>query len=127
MESEVKINPKAVLIERAKLAHLIKLYAKSICMVRILTYICQDKKLDNLTFLKEEICELFDIEAGQLDEAREKGEIRYYENQDIIYYEMNDIVKFKTTLIMQNIYAQLGKESTSKDGGAVIIASENLQ
>lgn len=108
---ETKSPSKVIIIERTKLASLIKLYRKSLYMIRILAHICADKNLDNMTFLKEEICELLELTPEQLQKAKEDGEIRFYEMEGIDYFEMSDMLRLKMGLDMESIYRQLDEMS----------------
>lgn len=84
-------------------------------MVRVLTHICQDKKLDNMTFLKAEICELFEISPEELDAARDNGLLRCYDSDGIIYYEMNEVIKYRVATMMDVIYNDLENLSLNSD------------
>ncbi len=94
---------KSITVERDILVSLIRNYKKSLNMLCILQYVCEQYSLE-LSMLPEEVCELIGLAPQEIERQRERGRLRYVEEEDgTKYYSIIDLINLKDTIDCKRI------------------------
>ena len=101
-------NSKVIVLERNRFAMLVKIHRKSLLMLEVLTYICRIRNLD-LVMTLEEVCQVLNLDAALVEQYRQKGLLRSYEENGLRLYEAADLVRLKAALEMIDIYRRINK------------------
>lgn len=101
-------NSKVIVLERNRFAMLVKIHRKSLLMLEVLTYICRIRNID-LVMTLEEVCQVLNLDAALVEQYRQKGLLRSYEENGLRLYEAADLVRLKAALDMIDIYRRINK------------------
>lgn len=101
-------NSKVIVLERNRFAMLVKIHRKSLLMLEVLTYICRIRNID-LVMTLEEVCQVLSLDAALVEQYRQKGLLRSYEENGLRLYEAADLVRLKAALEMIDIYRRINK------------------
>lgn len=101
-------NSKVIVLERNRFAMLVKIHRKSLLMLEVLTYICRIRNID-LVMTLEEVCQVLNLDAALVEQYRQKGLLRSYEENGLRLYEAADLVRLKAALEMIDIYRRINK------------------
>ncbi len=83
---------KVVLVDKNRFVRLVRNYHKSLHMVNLLSYICQQYRAE-LVLTLEEICELLPVTEEKVIAERDRGYVRFSCRNGIIFYRIGDILR----------------------------------
>ncbi len=108
----MKKNSKVIVLERNSFALLVKTHRKSLLMLNVLTYICRVRKV-RLVMTLEEVCQVMKLNAAEVERQRQKGLLRYSEDEGICLYEISDLIRLKNAIDMIGVYRLINDASVS--------------
>ena len=108
----MKKNSKVIVLERNRFAMLVKMHRKSLLMLEVLTYICRIRNID-LVMTLDEVCQVLNLDAALVEQYRQKGLLRSYEENGLRLYEAADLVRLKAALEMIDIYRRINTAAIS--------------